>query len=416
MKEITLTKKQATYVLEADHRWNFAIGAVRSGKSHLAVQYTIPKCIKERRGLRGLNLILGVTKESIERNVLEPMRDIWGESSVSQINSRNVATIFGERVYCLGGGKAGQVAPLRGSEVKFCYIDEAVDINEEVFELLKSRLSLPYSICHAGANPSYPSHFIKRFIDSASAGLDIYSQQYTIYDNPFLPPEYVSNLEAEYRGTVYFQRYILGKWAQAEGLIFPMYADALADAPADVPVRDYCLSIDYGTQNPFAALLWQRYGEVWYAVKGYYYSGRTTNRQKTDDEYGRDMDDFVAGIQIRSFDGSAGKIKTIIDPSAASFIALLRKRSWCKVIPADNDVANGIRDTATAMQRGIIKVSPSIKDWRLEAEGYVWDEKFDDKPVKENDHFMDSTRYFVKTMNLCKVRSEYKPVIGFNGH
>lgn len=412
MAQIQLTKKQAEYVREAHHRWNFAIGAVRSGKSHLAVQYTIPKCLQERRGLRGLNVILGVTKESIERNVLEPMRVIWGEGSVSQINSRNVALIFGERVYCLGAGKSGQVAPLRGSEIKFCYIDEATDIHEEVFELLKSRLSLPYSICHGAANPSFPSHYIKAFIDSASAGLDIYSQHYTIYDNPFLPPEYVSNLEAEYKGTVYFLRYILGQWAQAEGLIFPMYLDALAEPPQNVPVRDYCVSIDYGTQNPFAALLWERYGDVWYAVKGYYYSGRATGRQKTDDEYGKDMDAFIEGIKMRTVDGFQAKIRTIVDPSAASFIALLKKRPWCKVVPADNDVSNGIRETATAMHRGLIKVSPTIEDWRREVEGYVWDDKADDKPVKENDHFMDSTRYFVKTMHLVKDKTQFQPIIG----
>lgn len=412
MAEIQLTQKQAEYVREAHHRWNFAIGAVRSGKSHLAVQYTIPKCLKERRGLRGLNVILGVTKESIERNVLEPMRVIWGEGSVSQINSRNVALIFGERVYCLGAGKAGQVAPLRGSEIKFCYIDEATDIHVEVFELLKSRLSLPYSICHAAANPSFPSHYIKAFIDSASAGLDIYSQHYTIYDNPFLPPEYVSNLEAEYKGTVYFLRYILGQWAQAEGLIFPMYLDVFAEPPQNVPVRDYCVSIDYGTQNPFAALLWERHGDIWYAVKGYYYSGRATNRQKTDDEYGKDMDAFIEGIQMRTVDGFQAKIRTIVDPSAASFIALLKKKPWCKVVPADNDVSNGIRETATAMHRGLIKVSPRIADWRREVEGYVWDDKADDKPVKENDHFMDSTRYFVKTMHLVKDKTQFQPIIG----
>lgn len=412
MAEIQLTKKQAEYVREAHHRWNFAIGAVRSGKSHLAVQYTIPKCLKERRGLRGLNVILGVTKESIERNVLEPMRVIWGEGSVSQINSRNVALIFGERVYCLGAGKAGQVAPLRGSEIKFCYIDEATDIHVEVFELLKSRLSLPYSICHAAANPSFPSHYIKAFIDSASAGLDIYSQHYTIYDNPFLPPEYVSNLEAEYKGTVYFLRYILGQWAQAEGLIFPMYLDVFAEPPQNVPVRDYCVSIDYGTQNPFAALLWERHGDIWYAVKGYYYSGRATGRQKTDDEYGKDMDAFIEGIQMRTVDGFQAKIRTIVDPSAASFIALLKKKPWCKVVPADNDVSNGIRETATAMHRGLIKVSPRIADWRREVEGYVWDDKADDKPVKENDHFMDSTRYFVKTMHLVKDKTQFQPIIG----
>lgn len=97
------------------------------------------------------------------------------------------------------------------------------------------------------------------------------------------------------------------------------------------------------------------------------------------------------------------KIETIIDPSAASFIALLKKRGWCKVRPAINDVENGIRDTAVAMQSGKIKVSDKIKEWADEMGGYVWDDKSEDeKPVKVNDHYADSTRYFVETKRIVK--------------
>lgn len=411
---IELTKKQAEYVREAHHRWNFAVGAVRSGKSHLAVQYIIPHCLMERKGKRGLNMILGASKENIERNVLEPMRDIWGANMVSDINSRNIAYIFGEKVYCIGAEKINQVTKLRGSEIKFCYCDEIVDINKEVFEMLKSRLSLPYSVCHAAANPSYPTHFVKEFIDSKDKGVDIYCQEYTIYDNPFLPTEYVKALEAEYSGTVYYLRYILGKWARAEGLIFPMYVSAFG--VPDRETEEYAISMDYGTQNPFAALMWEKAGDVWYATRGYYYSGRDSGKQKTDAEYGEDLKRFAAPLierrkaaqertgQIQS------KIRVIIDPSAASFIALLHQEDWCRVIPADNDVANGLRDTATALQTGLIKINPEIKDWRKEVEGYVWDESQEDRPVKENDHFMDATRYFVKTMRVTKRRSNYAPL------
>lgn len=408
---IELTKKQAEYVREAHHRWNFAVGAVRSGKSHLAVQYIIPHCLMERKGKRGLNMILGASKENIERNVLEPMRDIWGANMVSDINSRNIAYIFGEKVYCIGAEKINQVTKLRGSEIKFCYCDEIVDINKEVFEMLKSRLSLPYSVCHAAANPSYPTHFVKEFIDSKDKGVDIYCQEYTIYDNPFLPTEYVKALEAEYSGTVYYLRYILGKWARAEGLIFPMYVSAFG--VPDRETEEYAISMDYGTQNPFAALMWEKAGDVWYATRGYYYSGRDSGKQKTDAEYGEDLKRFAAPLieRRKAAQERTGqiqpKIRVIIDPSAASFIALLHKESWCRVIPADNDVANGIRDTATAMQTGLIKINPEIKDWRKEVEGYVWDDTQDDRPVKENDHFMDATRYFVKTMRVTKRRSNY---------
>lgn len=412
---IEITPKQAEYIVNAHHRWNFAVGAVRSGKSHMAVQYIIPQGLRERHGKKGINLILGASKENIERNVLEPMRQIWGASMVSEINSRNWASIFGEKVYCIGAEKMNQVSKIRGSEIKFCYVDEIVDINKEVFEMLKSRLSLPYSVCHAAANPSYPTHFIKEFIDSAENGVDIYSQEYTIYDNPFLPIEYVKSLEAEYAGTVYFQRYILGKWARAEGLIFPMFLEALAEVP-NGEAEDTAMSVDYGTQNPFAAIAWKKKGGIWYAEREYYYSGRKTGKQKTDDEYATDLEDFMAE-EIEDYrtrlEASRrepnipmpSKIQLIIDPSAASFIALMKKKDWCKVVKANNDVEDGIRETASAMKRGLIKISTRMPEWRMEVEGYVWDDKVEeDKPVKENDHLMDATRYFVKTKKICKIR------------
>ena len=412
---IEITPKQAEYIVNAHHRWNFAVGAVRSGKSHMAVQYIIPQGLRERHGKKGINLILGASKENIERNVLEPMRQIWGTSMVSEIDSRNRASIFGEKVYCIGAEKMNQVSKIRGSEIKFCYVDEIVDINKEVFEMLKSRLSLPYSVCHAAANPSYPTHFIKEFIDSAENGVDIYSQEYTIYDNPFLPVEYVRSLEAEYAGTVYFLRYILGKWARAEGLIFPMFLEALAEVP-NGEAEDMALSVDYGTQNPFAAIAWKKKGGIWYAEREYYYSGRKTGKQKTDDEYATDLEDFMV-YEIEDYrtrlEASRrepnipmpSKIQLIVDPSAASFIALMKKKDWCKVVKANNDVEDGIRETASAMKRGLIKISTRMPEGRREVEGYVWDDKVEeDKPVKENDHLMDATRYFVKTKKICKIR------------
>lgn len=414
-KEIEITAKQAEYIRNAHHRWNFSIGAVRSGKSHIAVQYVIPQCLLERAGKKGLNLILGATKENIERNVLQPMRDIWGDSCISGISSRNIATIFGEKVYCIGAANVGQVSRLRGSEIKFCYCDEIVDVNENVFDMLKSRLSLPYSVCHAAANPSYPGHYIKKFIDSADQGIDIYCQKYTLFDNPFLPAGYVEALQAEYAGTVYYQRYILGEWTQAEGLIYPMYTKAMAKPSEKDNPTDTVVSIDYGTQNAFAALLWQKYGSVWYCVKCYYYSGRAENRQKTDAEYGDDLDEWIADAlkQRREYtdpDTEFGKIKVIIDPSAASFIALMKKKRWCKVIPADNDVSNGIRETATALQTELVKLSPDLKPVKQEIEGYVWADGGEDRPVKENDHAMDALRYFVKTMKIVKQREKYRPL------
>jgi PBSX family phage terminase large subunit len=218
-------------------------------------------------------------------------------------------------------------------------------------------------------------------------------------------------LKKEYSGTIYYDRFILGLWTAATGIIYPMFRDALAEPPEDQEPTEHCLSIDYGTQNAFAAILWAKYGAVWYAVREYYYSGRDTGVQKTDEEYAQDLDKWLSDLtQYNDY----MKLPTIIDPSAASFIALLRKRGKYKVLPADNAVADGIRETATAMQTGKIKIVPSLTNWRKEAEGYVWDEKSgEDKPVKVNDHLMDSTRYFCKTRHIARPeRTNYTPIWG----
>ena len=195
--EIQLTPKQAAYAVEAHHRWNFAVGAVRSGKSYMATLHTIPDRVISGRGRRGINLILGASKETIERNVLTPMRDLWGDRMVGEIDTRNRCELFGERAYCIGAEKVSQVSKLRGSEVKFCYVDEVCDVHPDVFEMLKSRLSLPWSECHCACNPAGPRHYVKQFIDLAlepDSGIDLFYQHYTIWDNPFRPPEYVRSL------------------------------------------------------------------------------------------------------------------------------------------------------------------------------------------------------------------------------
>lgn len=419
--EFELTPKQAEYIRNAHHRWNVACGAVRSGKSHCQISYCIPMRLMERQGKRGLRVILGATRSNIERNILQPMRDIYGDGVASSINSQNYCNILGERVYCIGADNVRQVAKIRGSEIAYCAIDEATDINEEVFEMLKSRLSLPWSCCDATTNPSSPNHWFKKFLDSVEKGVDIYCQNYTIYDNPFLPLDYVRALESEYEG-VWFDRYILGQWTLAEGLIYPKFGEALYNDNYKGPAEEYCISLDYGTSNPFAALLWEKRGETWYAPNELYYSGRDTGIQKTDNEYLQMLEEFIepikeylwvtridpwTGDQIREF----RKITVIVDPSAASFIALLRQSKWFRPFDANNDVINGIRDTSSCMASGKIKIHARCKNWRNEAQSYIWDEDAtEDKPIKDHDHLMDATRYMVNTKKLAKTKAPYKGI------
>lgn len=219
---IEISEKQAEYIRNANHRWNGKVGATQCGKTYVDTLFVIPNRIIERSGKKGLNVITGVSKETITRNIIEPLQEIYGSKAITDISSNNTCYIMGEKVYCLGADNKGRVSKFRGSRIKYLYIDEIVDINQEVFQLLKSRLSFEYSCCDFAGNPQTPTHPIKEFIDS---DIDIYVQHYTIYDNPFLPKEYIKQLEKEYEGTVYFHRYILGNWMSAEGLIFPMIAN-----------------------------------------------------------------------------------------------------------------------------------------------------------------------------------------------
>lgn len=226
--------------IQETHRWNIKSGAVRSGKSYVDTAFVVPFRIRERTGKPGLNVILGVSKESIERNVLQPMREIYTEELIGQINNRNMAMICGEEVYCLGAEKVSQVAKIQGASIKYCYGDEIAKWNKEVFQMLKSRLDKPYSCFDGACNPEHPTHWLKEFLDNDE--LDIYLQRYTIFDNPFLPQEFVEQLCKEYEGTIYYDRLILGLWKRAEGAIYKRFADnpekfrcEVLEGPADNP-------------------------------------------------------------------------------------------------------------------------------------------------------------------------------------
>lgn len=241
-----LTSKQNEYIRNATHRWNIKTGAVRSGKSYVDTAYTIPARIRERIGKPGLTVIFGVSRDTIERNVLQPMREIYGSGLVGTINNRNMARVCGEDAYCLGAEKVSQVAKVQGSSIKYAYGDEVAKWNREVFEMLKSRLDKPYSCFDGACNPENPTHWLKEFIDS---DIDIYVQKYEIFDNIYLPKEYVENLCKEYEGTVYYDRLIKGIWKRAEGAIYRMFADDPDRFIRPVNIRDIKeirIGIDFG--------------------------------------------------------------------------------------------------------------------------------------------------------------------------
>ena len=237
--------KQREFLDNANRRWNVKYGATRSGKTYLDY-YVIPKRIRNVIDQQGLTVILGNTKGTLQRNIIEPLQKKWGTELVSDIKSDNTAFLFGEKTYCLGADNIKHVNKIRGASFKYCYGDEVATWNPEVFEMLKSRLDKPYSKFDGTCNPEGPSHWFKKFLDGNA---DIYQQKYTLYDNPFLAKEVLQALETEYRGTVFFDRYILGDWKAAEGTIYMLFADKTQDFLADKVNEQLAIvtiGVDYG--------------------------------------------------------------------------------------------------------------------------------------------------------------------------
>ena len=216
-----LSEMQKAFWRNCNHRWNIKTGATRSGKTYLDY-YIIPRRIRQCKG-QGLIVLLGNTKGTLQRNIIDPMRDLFGSELVGNISSDNTVKLFGRKCYALGADKANQVERIQGAGIEYCYGDEITTWHEDVFTMLKSRLDKPNSCFDGTCNPDNPNHWFKAFLDQKD--IDIYKQAYRIYDNPFLEPEFIKNLEKEYAGTVYFDRFILGLWKAAEGLIYRQFAD-----------------------------------------------------------------------------------------------------------------------------------------------------------------------------------------------
>ena len=208
-------------------------------------------------------------------------------------------------------------------------------------------------------------------------------------DNPALSPQVIRRYERMYTGRFY-ERFVLGEWVNAEGLVYDFFSqDLVREPPLDVSGPFY-VSCDYGTVNPTSMGLWGRKNGVWYRLEEYYYNSRQARRQKTDQEYADDLEALVKGRPL-------GVV--VVDPSAASFMEVLRRRGF-PVRKANNDVLSGIRLTAQLLKEGKLVICSPCRDAIREFGAYCWDLRSGerDKVKKVCDHAMDEIRYFVATI------------------
>lgn len=369
-----LSPKQREFREHANHRWNIKTGATRSGKTWLDIAFVIPTRIIAVKGLPGLTVLMGNTKGTLQRNVIEPMQEIFGSHRVESIRSDNTALIFGERVHCLGADNKKHVDRLRGSSIKYCYGDEVVTWNPEVFDMLKSRLDKPYSKFDGTCNPEGPQHWFKKFLDSDA---DIFQQQYCIEDNPFLPPAFVQALKQEYTGSVLYQRYILGLWVAAEGAIYTPYCDEESRFIRTADRKDIVRSIigvDYGGNGSATAFVCigvlKGYKGV-AVLREYYHKGIVTPTQQEDA--------FVAFARECAEDYGTRECycdsaeQTLI----AGFRAAVRKAGLHMEInnAKKGEIIDRIRFTLRLMGRGAFFVDAGCKHLREALSSAVYDGK-----------------------------------------
>lgn len=384
-----------------------ADGSVRSGKTlSMTVGFLMWSCTAYDGQAFA---ICGKTIESLRRNVILHLPE-WLPDDFTVVEKRQenalVVTYNGHtnRYHMFGGRDESSYMLIQGMTLAGVFFDEVALQPRSFVEQALARCSVDGSRFWFNCNPSSPEHwFYKEWVLGAESK-NALRLHFTMDDNLSLSDKIRARYENMYSG-VFYDRYIRGLWVLAEGLVYPLGPTGAYDAKRPDTCGKYFVALDYGIQNATAMLLFGRHDGIWYVVDEYYHSGRDTQDQKTDDEYYEALEGLVGDRVVDC---------VIVDPSASSFIALLRKRRRFKVRKAKNDVLKGIQDTATALSEGMVKVcSSDCPNLMREFGLYIWSDKATDgkdKPVKENDHAMDALRYGVETMALYEKKETYVPL------
>lgn len=375
-----------------------ADGAIRSGKT---LSMSMSFVIWAMTTFHGQNFgMCGKTIGSFRRNVvfwLKLMLRALGYKIVDHRADNLLVITKGDAVnyfYIFGGKDERSQDLIQGITLAGVLFDEVALMPESFVNQATGRCSVDGSKFWFNCNPDGPFHWFKvNWIDKIDIKNLIYLH-FTMDDNLSLSEKIKARYAAMYSG-VFYQRYILGLWVVAEGIIYDMFnaAKHVISSIKDLASTIYYVSCDYGTQNATVFLLWcKNTTGKWICAKEYYYSGRDETAQKTDTEYADDLKDFLGDIKPKAI---------IVDPSAASFIAELKKRGY-RVKPAKNDVLDGIRFVATLLNQERIAFAAGCKNTIQEFTSYIWDAKAsdrgEDKPVKQHDHAMDAVRYFCYTI------------------
>lgn len=368
-------------------------GAVRSGKT---LCMSISFILWSLSAYNGSDFaICGKTVRGVRRNVVSPLLSTLRELGLNvheKLSANLVEIEYGavrNRYYLFGGRDESSAALIQGITLSGVLFDEVALMPRSFVEQAIARCSVNGSKFWFNCNPEHPGHwFYREWILKRQEKNALYLH-FRMEDNPSLSKKMLERYKGLYSGAFY-RRFVEGKWVAAQGAVYPfMTEDMFAQVPR-CDFEDYAVSIDYGTVNPASFGLWGRSCGVWYRIDEYYFDSRKQGFQRTDEEHYRELERLCEGRRVSA---------VTVDPSAASFIEVIRRHGKFTVIPARNNVLDGIRQTAAALKDGRILICRKCADSVREFSLYRWNENsVNDVPIKENDHAMDDIRYFVATI------------------
>lgn len=396
-----MQKKVLTWWLPAspvhDKDGIIADGAIRSGKT---ISMSLSFSLWAMENFNGQNFgMCGKTIGSFRRNVLfwlKLMLKSRGYKTEDKRADNLLIVTKGDKTnyfYIFGGKDERSQDLIQGITLAGVFFDEVALMPESFVNQATGRCSVEGSKFWFNCNPDGPYHWFKlNWIDKKEEKNILYLH-FTMDDNLSLSEKIKNRYKSMYSG-VFFKRYILGLWVVAEGIIYSMFDKEkhVVDA-TQFSYKEYYISCDYGTQNATVFGLWGKTTDGKHVlINEYYYSGRDKGIQKTDAQYADDLETFIGDYKVN---------RIIVDPSAASFIAELRKRGY-RVQKAKNDVLDGIRLTASFMAQDKLLIDEDCVETLKEIASYSWDSDSsktgEDKPVKEYDHSMDQMRYYFFTV------------------
>ncbi len=340
-------------------------------------------------------IIAGKSVGALKRNVINLMLQIletWGWP-YNYNRSENYIELGSNVYYMFGANNEASQDVLQGLTAAGAFADEVALFPQSFVDQMIGRCSVDKSKIFMNCNPGSPFHFIKTdYIDRAKEKNILYLH-FNLRDNHTLSDEIINRYEKMFSG-VFYKRYILGMWVMAEGIIYDMFREKEHIVDFSPLFSDIAVTCDYGTANPTTFLKIGKYGNRTYIDREYYYSGRDKGISKTDGMYADDLEFFYKENRMDKL------TRIIVDPSAKSFITELQRRKF-KVVKANNDLLNGIRNVGSSLCKEELFVHSSCKNTIKEFQTYSWNPKAQqrglDEPLKENDHCMDAIRYYFNT-------------------